>query len=208
MRLMERDFLILKTIARFRLMTGRHIKELSGFEGVTACNRRLKILTDNKFIKRRKILYGFPYLYTLTHKSRMLLNLGKREERVRLDLLRHDILVIDVLIFLMKQKNIKLDDIVTEKELHKIDGFSTRSHKPDLIFSLSKDQKIAVEVELSLKALTRLKNIVKQNFLDYYMQLYFIEGSNTKLLKILQGLKEQYPNIHILNLDEIKEVKI
>ncbi|MCL1858163.1 MAG: replication-relaxation family protein [Oscillospiraceae bacterium] len=197
-------------------MTGKHIKELSGFEGVTACNRRLKILVDNKFIKRRKILYGFPYLYTLTHKSRMLLNLNKREERIRLDLLRHDILVIDVLIFLMKQKKIKLEDITTEKELHQSDGFSTRTHKPDFSVSLvervekterTEKKKIAVEIELSLKALERLRKNVRDNFMNYDSQLWYIEFSSPKLFKTLQGLKTEYPNIQILNIEDINRRK-
>ena len=79
---MERDELILKEISRFRCILGRHIKELVQFSGNRACDRRLKILLDADYISRKKVLFGIPYIYTLTSKGKTLLSLTKREEKI------------------------------------------------------------------------------------------------------------------------------
>ena len=52
--------------------------------------------------------------------------------------------------------DISFQDIRTEKQLHSVDGFSNRKHRPD--FTYSKDGKtFCVEVELSLKNKKRLE---------------------------------------------------
>jgi len=42
MRLVDRDKKIIKEIDRWRVCQGRHIKELAGFDGQRACDRRLR----------------------------------------------------------------------------------------------------------------------------------------------------------------------
>jgi len=44
MNIVERDYMILRELDRWRFCLGRHIKMLTGFEGVRACDRRLKKL--------------------------------------------------------------------------------------------------------------------------------------------------------------------
>ena len=69
MRVMERDKEIMNCLAKFSFLLGRHIKTLF-FDGTRTCDRRLKILLENEYIKRQKILYGIPSLYSLTHKGK------------------------------------------------------------------------------------------------------------------------------------------
>jgi len=52
MVLNDRDMLILRNIGRWRVVLGRHLKELANFTGARACERRLKILFENKLIAR------------------------------------------------------------------------------------------------------------------------------------------------------------
>jgi len=180
LRLTDRDWLILKEVGRWRAVLGRHIKALAGFEGIRACDRRIKILIDSGYLKRQKILYGYQYFCTLSYKSRLLLNLNKRDDKIRVEQIRHDVYVLDTVIQLLHKNQIALDNIQTEKELHQQDGFSNRNHRPDFVFEQS-GEKIAFEIELSLKSRERLERNIKDNFNKYKMQLWFIERKNKKL---------------------------
>jgi hypothetical protein len=99
MELVERDFEILKWIHKFRFCLGRHIRVLAGFSGVRATNRRLKILLEAGYLERKKYMYGVPYLYTLTHKGRILSGSNKRQDKIRIDRIMHDISVLDTVVY-------------------------------------------------------------------------------------------------------------
>ena len=63
---MERDYIILNMIYRFGFCFGRHVAFLANFPSARTCDRRLKLLVDNGYLFRKKVLYGLPYLYYLT----------------------------------------------------------------------------------------------------------------------------------------------
>ena len=180
MVLMDRDLTILKEVGRWRVALGRHIKELAGFSGNRTCDSRLKILVDNKYLVREKIIYGTPYTYSLTHKSRILLNLNKRADKVKLDQFRHDILVLDTVVYFLKTKGFHTNAFTSDKEMHRIDGFTARQHKPDFLFS-EDGKTTAVEIELSIKSPERLEDNVKNNYLKYDSQLWVIEKGGKKI---------------------------
>lgn len=202
MKLVDRDYTIFREVERWRYCLGRHIKVLAGFSSQRSCDRRLRVLLDNGFLCRRKIIYGIPSIYTLPFKSKMLIGANKRQDKIRLDNIVHDIVVLDTAIYFLLKYNISLSDIQTEKQLHSQDGFSTRKHQPDFVFT--KDNKTyCVEVELTLKAKDRLEKNIKSNFLTYDIQIWILED-NPKLIRTMKENKSRYPNIEII---EIKEVK-
>lgn len=205
--LVDRDINILKEVGRWKCCLGRHIKDLVNFSGVRACDRRLKVLIDSEYLKRQKILYGFPYIYSLTHKSRMLLNLNKREDKIRIEQISHDILVVDVVVSLLKQKQLLLETVASEKEMHIQDGFGKRQHQPDFLYRKD-NEVIAVEIELSLKSISRLEKNIKDNFLNYNKQIWFIERKNQKLFNNINNFINQYPNISIIYLEELENAII
>lgn len=132
----------------------------------------------------------------------MLIGANKRQDKIRLDNVIHDIAVLDTAIYMIAKYNISLSDIQTEKQLHSKNGFSIRKHQPDFIFT--KDNKIyCVEVELTLKSKDRLENNIKSIFLTYDIQIWVLED-NPKLIRVIKENKLQYPNIEI---KEIKEVR-
>ncbi len=202
MKLVERDYVIFREVERWRYCLGRHIKILANFPNQRTCDRRLKVLIDNGFLCRKKIIYGVPSIYTLPFKSKMLIGANKRQDKIRLDNIIHDIAVLDTAIYMIAKYNILLSDIKTEKELHSSDGFSTRKHQPDFVFTKN-NKMYCVEVELTLKAKNRLEKNINSNFLTYDIQLWILEN-NPKLIKTVNRNKLQYPNIEIL---EIKEVR-
>ena len=202
MNLVERDYEIFRAIDRWRFCLGRQIKILAGFAGERACDRRLRALIEAKYLERRKIIYGVPGLYSLTYKAKMLIGANKRQEKIRLEHIVHDIAVIDTAICLANKTGISFQDITTEKQMHSENGFNVRSHYPD--FTFIKDGKTTcVEVELTLKSKERLEKNIRNNFLTYDTQIWVV-GSNQKITAFLNSYKTEYPNIEIISMEGVK----
>lgn len=206
MVLVERDYRIMREIERWRFCLGRHIKLLADFEGQRACDRRLKILIDTGYIDRKKVLYGVPSVYFLTHKGKMLIGANKRQDKIRVEKIPHDIAVVDTAIFFMLKSKIDLDEIVTEKQINSKAGFGERKHCPDFIIERDGKKKICVEIELSMKAKARLEKIVEDNYLKYGKQFWIVAKTGIKIKKTLENLSEKYTNIQIVELEGVQEI--
>lgn len=204
--LTERDLIILRTIAKWRWLLSRHIKEFVGFTSSRTLDRRLKLLVENKYINRKKVLYGIPYIYTLAHKSRVLLCINKKGENIKIDNIYHNIKVLDCVTIFIKRYNLSMSNIQSEKDLHTLDGFSSRRHHPDFVFEFD-DKSYAVEIEITLKATERLENNVKNNFINFDEQIWIIEKNNNILNKRLINLKSKY-NLQLYYLEELGSDRI
>ena len=207
--MVERDEKIIREIDRWRVLQGRHIRELAGFEGQRACDRRLRKLIEAGYIKRKKILYGVAGIYQNTALARQLENSVARagaNRKIRVEQIIHDIAVVDTAIFFNKKYGIEYDKIKTEIQLHSQDGFGVRKHRPDFVFKKG-NKTICVEVELSLKAKDRFEKIISDNFLGYYKQVWVVPCLASKIAKILQQNKTAYPNIVMLELSKIQKVE-
>lgn len=202
--LSTRDKELLLIVWKWRYISARHIMVLAKFPSLRTTDRRLKVLIENKLLERKKHLYGVPYLYTISHKGRMLIGVNKRADTVRLDRIKHDFLVLDTAIFLMKQQHIDIEHISTEKELHIQDGYSARRHRPD--FLIKKDnQTIAVEIELSLKERTRLEKNIRENYLNYDSQIWVVNYEDLRVYRAVNSFKSEYTNMYLLNKKEVEE---
>jgi len=196
----ERDMEILRLIYRFKFCVGRHVGILVGFSGSRSCDRRLRALTDGGYLARKKYLYGLPYLYTVTHKGRILIGVNKRENKIRLEQINHDVRVLDALIYFKAKYGFSLENMESERELHIKDGFGMRKHHPDFVFT-HENKKYAVEVELTLKAKANLEKNIRGNYLNYDKQIWVTD--NNKVLALLQNFLNQYANIEIIRLEEV-----
>lgn len=202
LRVTERDELILREIDRFRACGSRHIRFLAGFSGQRATDRRLKILIDAGYLDRKKFLYGVPSVYFLTSKGKTLIQAGTRPEKIKVEQIVHDMTVLDTAIYFMHKKGLSLQEITTEKQLHQLDGFGVRKHRPDFIFQ--KDNKTTcVEVELTLKAKNRLLKIIKDNYMEYDTQIWIVPDSQSMILQTLRDSKQFYDNIQARSLQKI-----
>lgn len=203
-RLVERDYLILKEIDRWRVITGKHICNLCGFTGQRACDRRLSKLINAGFLNRKRIIYGIPGIYSLTASGRRLINVPDRNEQIRLEQITHDIAVLDTAIYFNRKFGIAFSDILTEKQLHQNDGFGVRKHRPDFVFT--KDGNLfCVEVELTMKSKDRFSKNIISNFTDYYIQIWVVPDKHTNIASFLSVMKEDYPNIKIIELSEVRK---
>lgn len=205
MELQERDLKILREVSRWRFLLGRHVVGLCDFPSQSTASRRLKLLLEGKYLKRQHVLYGFPALYTLAHKGRVAIGANKREDKVNVALIPHNVAVLDVATYFHEQ-GIPLDEFVTEKELHISDGFASRQHHPDFVFTKA-GTNIAVEVELSLKSLDKLRNNIKTNFIEYEGQVWLVEKRNSKIARTILEETQHYNDIQVLYLNEILGTK-
>ena len=202
-RLVDRDYKILKEIDRWRVITGKQICKITGFSGQRACDRRLKKLIEAEYIKRNKYLYGFPSIYSLTNAGKTLIQAPSSTTKIRIEQIIHDSHVTDTAIYICKKYQTPFADITTEKQLHRIDGFSNRKHRPDFIFTHD-NQTICVEVELTMKAKVRFEKNIKSNFENYDSQIWVVPDIKNNIAKTLIEHQDIYPNIFILSLEEVK----
>jgi len=203
-KLVERDYQIFKEIERWRVVLGRQIAELAGFTGIRACDQRLSKLIKAGYIERKKILYGVPGIYSLTSKAKILQSLPMRSEKIRVEQIPHDIAVLDTAIYFYKVKSVPFEDMTTEKQLHSMDGFGVRKHRPDFVIKRN-GKTCCVEVELSLKAKSRLEAIIQDNFMAYDYQIWVVPDKVCKIYQILKDNQSQLSNIHILEIQEVKQ---
>ena len=203
--LVERDYKIMSEIERWRFCLSRHIKFLGGFDGQRACDKRLKLLIEAGYIGRKKVLYGVPSVYYLTHKGKALIGVNKRQDKIRIDRIPHDIAVVDTGIYFMLNHDIKLEEITTEKEINSLAGFGNRKHQPDFIIEKDRVKK-CVEIELTLKATARFKEIVEENYLAYDTQFWIVAKTGLKIKKLLEEFQLSYSNIEIIKYEGVQEV--
>jgi len=206
MELTDRDYYLLKVVNKFRFCLGRHIRVLVGFSGARATDRRLRVLIEAGYLERKKYMYGVSYLYTLTHKGRILLGANKREDKIRIDRIAHDIYVLEAVIYFIGKYSLSLSDVESEKELHIKDGFGTRQHHPDFVFT-HKDERYAVEVELNPKTKSKMEQNIKDNYLNFDKQIWITD--NSKVISLLGNFADEYSNISVIRLEEvIEDIKI
>lgn len=203
-KLIERDYVVFREVNRWRVTLSRHLKTLAGFSSQRTCDRRLKKLIEAGFLRRKKYIYGVPYLYFLTRTAQVLIHAFTHEPKIRIEQIVHDIAVLDTAIFVHSEKAVPFSDMQTEKELHGIDGFSNRRHHPDFIYQQGR-RSVCVEVELSLKARTRLEKNIQSNFSNYDTQLWIVPDRHSKISAILEEQSRIYPNIQIIELSEVKK---
>lgn len=201
-RFVDRDFNILREIDRWRVITGRQVCVITDFSGQRACDRRLNKLMKAGYICRNKYLYGFPSIYRLTDKAKILINVPKKPAQIRLEQIVHDSHVTDTAIYIAKKYQITFDNITTEKQLHRQDGFSNRKHRPDFIF-VKNEKVICVEVELTMKSKSRMEQNVKSNFENYDGQLWVVPDLKGKIAVALIKYQSIYSDILIMSLDEV-----
>lgn len=203
-KLVERDFRVFQEVTRWRVVLSRHLKILADFTSQRTCDRRLKTLIEAGFLRRQKYIYGVPYLYFLTRTAQVLIHASTHEPKIRIEQIVHDIAVLDTAIFVHNEKAVPFADMQTEKELHSLDGFSNRRHRPDFVYEQD-GKSVCVEVELSLKAKTRLEKNIKENFTNYDSQLWIVPNMHSKISAILEEQSRIYPDIQIIELEGVKK---
>lgn len=192
----------MREVGRWRFLLGRQIKILCNFKGQRACDRRLKKLIEAEYLERKYFIFGIPGLYFITKKAVDIFNLDFFTPNIRIEQIEHDIAVIDTAIFLIS-KGISLKDITTERELKHINGFGNPKHDPDFVYV--KDKKTyCVEVELSTKKQVTIEKNIKDNYIKYDTQQWFIPKGKIKIMEYVKNASAKYSNVEIIQLEEVQ----
>jgi len=202
LRLVERDFLVLRELERWRFCLSRHLRFLGGFSGQRTCDRRLHLLIEAGYIDRRHVLYGVPRLHFVTSRGKGLIHASPKPDKFKVERIHHDIAVLDTAIYFMLRQGVALGDILTEKEQHQQDGFGGRKHKPDFVFEQA-GQRFAVEVELTPKAKPRLTQNLRENFTLYDGQRWIVPQTQAVITRIVEHDAKIYPDIEVIPLEKI-----
>jgi len=200
--LVDRDKKIISEVSRWRGCLGRQIKIIGNFGSISATDRRLKKLVDEKLLTRKKYVYSLASIYEVTGKAKRLFELDTHTGTIRLDQAVHDIAVVDTYLFVKQTLKLLENAFTSEKEIRHKQGFVTRSHVPDFLFKHGNNLH-CVEVELSEKSRERLEKNVADNFIKYSSQQWFVPKDNHRVKKWLEELKIKYPNIIIFDTDKV-----
>lgn len=199
--LSERDFAVLHEVSRWRFCLSRQIKELCGFSDINNCNKRLNKLVNNHYLEKKHILYGIPYLYYVGKYTRYLSSVSYYVPKIKNSEIRHNIAVIDSAIFFHKV-GIDYNEMISERELHSLDGFGSRKHHPDIVIQKG-DIKICVEVEFTPKAKVRFENILRANRCNYDLQIWIVPRHQKKIRQMIHS--SHITNIKVIDWNVIEK---
>lgn len=200
--LMPRDIAILKAVSKYKFCLGRQIRLIGGFSGEAACDRRLKKLIDYGFLERKRVLYGLPGIYFLGSKSRNIPEVKYYKYSLNAGELNHDLSVVDTMLYFCYNHGLSSDDFISESQLHAIDGFSRRKHRPDLVF-LKDGKKYCIEVEFSEKGKDRFNKIINDNFRAYDGQYWIVPREEYKIIGLIEQAK--LPKVSIIPWEVVKD---
>jgi len=181
--LMERDIAIINEVSRWRFLLGRQIKELFSFPSQRACDRRIEKLTKNGYLEPKNILVGFPRLYFLGSQAKKLETVVRYSTKQNLSRIDHDIAVVDTALYFIKNYGVKLENIMTERQLRAEDGFGIRTHKPDFVFSI-RGKTACTEVEFTAKSKEKFTENMTTNFMNYDHQFWIVPQNQKKILAL------------------------
>ena len=182
MRLTERDILLFKWINGHGFVTADQINRFLSVAKTTGY-RRIKKLVDHGYIKREKILHSAGAAHFITKQAKDAC--GDNLEilkKISLGGYIHDLALVDLSLDL--EKNYQAN-FISERRLRLwggIGGVGVEGHMPDGILELSNGKKWAIELELSVKAASRLDKIMRFyncNF-DYNEVHYFMSDQVVK----------------------------
>lgn len=196
--------LIFNNILKWKFLLSRQVKQLCDFNGQRACDRRLLKLTNDGYLNREKVLYGYPFLYYVSLKAYREFSLLYKPNKVRLGEIEHDILVVDTAIYLIKKQLINQNTIVSERELKNKAGYGVREHYPDFVYVDNKQKSHCVELELSLKSYNKLYENVSKNYSNYDCQDWYVFNAKTKIIQNLLKCKQDFNNLNIFDVSEVQ----
>ncbi len=171
---------------------------------------RIQKLVDGGYITRKRILHGHPRIHRITQ-------LAKQASSDELPLLKkvslgeynHNLGLVDIALDLKdKHKSASYITERTYKHLTGLTGVGNSGHIPDGVLEFKNGKKHAIELEMSVKAASRLDKIMKfyaSNF-DFNKVIYFITSQSVAnaLQKAADRIGIDHIEIYLLEEGNIK----
>lgn len=201
MKLQDRDLDILKFINKFGYVSLNHIRDRFKFSQPRVY-QILARLFKNDFIDKKRLIAEQSSIYWLKTRGADLIE-ANRINKVSLQNLEHNLLVIDVYLELLeKTPNLK---IKSDRELRQGKGFGYKGHIPDLEIQTEENngrKNIAIEIEISRKDKRRLKGIISElEHKNKYLEVhYYCLGSSLNQVKEVTQFKPIFKVFEFLSL--------
>lgn len=200
MQITDRDIEILLWINRMRFVTAKQVGKKFKM-GIKAAYRVLKRLCDDRYLYHSRNYLYEPGVYLCTKRGKRISGSSlwvpeRPGEYLDKALYKHTLVVVDLSIELEK-----IGGWISERELRK--GHNFNEMVPDGV--LIKDgQKIAIEVELTLKSNKRLDKKIEyyKGNIDYYEVWYFAETE-----AIAEAVKKRIENMKFIKVFYLNDIK-
>jgi DNA-binding PadR family transcriptional regulator len=201
MILQDRDLEILKFINKFGYVGLDHIRELYNFSQ-SRVYQILGRLIKNDYIDKKRVIADQASIYWLKTKGADLLETN-RINKVSLQNIEHNLIVLNVYLELMKQNSTL--EIKSDRELRQGKGFGYTGHIPDLEIQTEEQngkKNIAIEIEISRKDRKRLKSIVStmEHGSKYLEVHYYCLGSSINLVREVTEFKPMFKVFEYMGL--------
>jgi len=209
MRLVERDIKLFKWINSHGYVTADQICSYLKVKS-SAGYARINKLVAGGYITRKRILHGHPRIHQITKLAKLaasdelpLLN------KISLGEYNHTLELINVSLKL--QEKHPTAEYIAERTYRHITGLSAvgrSGHIPDGVLEFKNGKKHAIELEMSVKASSRLDKIMKfyaSNF-DFNKVVYFVTGQS--IVNAIQNAADRIGIDHIeINLLKGEDIK-
>lgn len=186
--------IILEFLEKFQVCEAKQIENIFNISPSAAINR-MKTLERKGYIISFRKLVELNTCYKLSKKGKDFTNPQNTSlYQPTNGTIKHYVLISSLASILMK-KGAFLDNLISDKELMKI---NPNEHRPDLVL-INGEKKIAFEVELTAKNKNRLSKNIFSNNRNYDKQIW-IPGRRYVLNQI-KNFKSQYPKINLTIMD-------
>lgn len=211
----KRDMQILRHLLDFRFLSTNQIYDLMRLSGqeidLRYLQRKLRTLCEQGIVDRSRNIIYQAYIYNLNDFGYQEFNEGvKRHIKFGGRNMKHELLVVDTLIYLCTYLNYSFNDYVTEEDLLLDDieiveeesVFTSevikkmkdnKKHLGDLVFS----NETVVEVEISRKRKSRLFTNLEQNKKNYKKQIWVIYEHDKYIENVIKKFDEEIQIIYI-----------
>ena len=208
MRFVERDGEILRWMNGFGFANADQIMRFMGVKK-SSCYARLKKLIEGGYLEHEYVLHGLSGIYKLTQKGTIASGDHLRGSgEIRLGTFKHDLALVDLALDLTDKTG---GSFIPQRRIRHDEGLSgvgQTGHVADGYLYLPEQEKpIAVELELTVKARSRLNAIIQ----DYGGNLavsevwYFCKEQS--VISALQKAAQGYSFIKIFDLQNMPDFK-
>ncbi|HAW58514.1 MAG TPA: hypothetical protein DCX03_05810 [Bacteroidales bacterium] len=202
-RLTARDLKIISWINSHRAATAEQVHKKFDLSLLSA-KKRLYELKSFDYLIYEKIFHDKPGIYRAGAKGIAVTNDSLPTIKIRLGSYEHDTKLIDLAISLEEKTGAHWQTDRQIRHEKGLKGVGNKGHSPDGVLEFKNGNKVAVELELSLKGSKRIEKILKGYSRKEYKEVWYFVGSKSLSPKIIEA---GIPFIKVFSFTDMTEIK-